>query len=117
MGYGLDHVEALLLTHAHSEHTGFAEQARTDGETPVHCHEAERERAVDGQAPPNERGIAGYLRRPAAWRTLFALLRRGGTSVDPIVICRGIAVGVAVRGDILGKVSRRGVVVARVVPT
>jgi glyoxylase-like metal-dependent hydrolase (beta-lactamase superfamily II) len=36
-------VEAVLLTHAHSDHTGFAERARTEAHAAVRIHGADAE--------------------------------------------------------------------------
>src|SRR5919112_3315821 len=39
LGRRLDDVEALVLTHAHFDHVGFAEKARSELGVPVHVHE------------------------------------------------------------------------------
>src|SRR4029450_5934218 len=38
---GLGDLEAVLLTHAHSDHTGFAERARDTASVPVWIHQAD----------------------------------------------------------------------------
>ncbi len=38
LGRNLSDVEALVLTHAHFDHVGFAERARTELRIPVHAH-------------------------------------------------------------------------------
>jgi len=78
------HIDCVLLTHAHSDHTGFAERARVEAGSTVRIHSADVERAKTGRAPKNEAGNARYLLRIEAYRTLFALMRRGGLKVVPI---------------------------------
>jgi glyoxylase-like metal-dependent hydrolase (beta-lactamase superfamily II) len=41
LGRRLDDVEALVLTHAHFDHVGFAEKARSELGVPVHVHESD----------------------------------------------------------------------------
>ncbi|MGA8040997.1 MAG: MBL fold metallo-hydrolase, partial [Acidimicrobiia bacterium] len=44
----LENVEAILLTHAHADHTGFAERARTSANSPVWIHEADENSVKTG---------------------------------------------------------------------
>jgi len=85
LGRTFDDVEAVLLTHAHSDHTGFAERARTEAGAPVWIHQQDREMARTGKAlAKNEAGTTRYLLRPEAYRTLFGLMRRNGLKIVPI---------------------------------
>jgi glyoxylase-like metal-dependent hydrolase (beta-lactamase superfamily II) len=87
LGCTLDDVECVLLTHAHSDHTGFAERARTDAGAAVHVHAADESAARTGKAGPQEGSAAGYAKvlwRPEAYRTLIGLMRRGATKIVPI---------------------------------
>ena len=72
VGRSLDQLEAVLLTHAHIDHTGFAERARKEAGATVHVHEAERE-LVDHQlrAAKSERNPALYAVRYGATRSLM----------------------------------------------
>jgi glyoxylase-like metal-dependent hydrolase (beta-lactamase superfamily II) len=84
LGRALDDLDAVLLTHAHSDHTGFAERARTEGRAAVWIHGADAEMARTGTPPKNEAGVGRYLLRPEAYRTLFGLMRRKGLKIVPI---------------------------------
>ena len=84
LGHPPTALSAIVLTHAHADHTGFAERARTELKTPTWVHEADREAATTGRAGKPEVGFGSYLRYLEAWRTLFGLLAHGGTRVVPI---------------------------------
>ena len=84
LGRSLDDLETVLLTHAHSDHTGFAERARTDAHAVVRIHREDEAMARTGKGPKNESGVGRYLLRPEAYRTLFGLMRRKGLKVVPI---------------------------------
>jgi glyoxylase-like metal-dependent hydrolase (beta-lactamase superfamily II) len=87
LGITLDDVDCVLLTHAHSDHTGFAEQARTDAGAVVRIHTADETAARTGKVGKNEGGTSGYLKmliRPEAYHTLFGLMRHRGLSIVPI---------------------------------
>src|SRR5262245_66152378 len=51
-------VETVLLTHGHSDHTGFAERARSEAGAIVRIHEADVERATKGKTVKNGAGYA-----------------------------------------------------------
>src|SRR2546430_14054191 len=84
LGRDIADVDAILLTHAHSDHTGFAEQARKEAGARVFVHEADAERARGAKPPKNETGFARYLAHAEAWRTTIGLLRRGAAKLVPI---------------------------------
>jgi glyoxylase-like metal-dependent hydrolase (beta-lactamase superfamily II) len=84
LGLTLGDLDAVLLTHAHSDHTGFAERARTDAGAAVWIHGSDAEAARSGTPPKNEAGVSRYLLRPEAYRTLFGLMRRKGLKIVPI---------------------------------
>ena len=60
-------VEVVLLTHAHADHTGFAERARAEGGVTVRVHEADAEAARTGKGGSTDSGIAKYLRHREAY--------------------------------------------------
>ncbi|HXQ79511.1 MAG TPA: MBL fold metallo-hydrolase [Thermoplasmata archaeon] len=78
-------LKAILLTHAHSDHTGFAERGRSQARGTVWIHEADVAVAKGGIQGKNEAGLSPYLRYAEAWRTLFGLLLHGGVSIVPIL--------------------------------
>jgi glyoxylase-like metal-dependent hydrolase (beta-lactamase superfamily II) len=84
LGRTLEDLDAVLLTHAHSDHTGFAERARTEAHATIRIHRADEAMARGGTPPKNQAGTTKYLLRPEAYRTLFGLMRRKGLRIVPI---------------------------------
>jgi glyoxylase-like metal-dependent hydrolase (beta-lactamase superfamily II) len=78
-------LDAVLITHAHTDHVGFAEKARSDASAVVWVHEADAEAAKTGKLTwKNEKGPLAYLHQPELWRTAISLLTRGGMRAIPI---------------------------------
>ena len=72
-------LDAVVLTHAHVDHTGFAEQARVEAGATVYLPSGDRELAkhpLRGMNP--ERSPASYLLRYSATRSLYATIARAG---------------------------------------
>jgi glyoxylase-like metal-dependent hydrolase (beta-lactamase superfamily II) len=75
IGRSLDDVRAIILTHAHDDHIGFAERARRERGVPIRVHGDDAGRARGEPVPKNEGG--GTMR---AWPVLTFLafgIRRG----------------------------------------
>ena len=71
-----DDVKALVLTHAHFDHVGFAERVRSEHGIPVHVHAAD-ETLAHTQKAPRDGSIVPYLRYPSAWRLIGAMAKAG----------------------------------------
>jgi glyoxylase-like metal-dependent hydrolase (beta-lactamase superfamily II) len=93
LGGKLDDLDAVLLTHAHSDHTGFAERARKEAGAGVWIHRADEQSARTGKAGKNDGKITSYLLRAAFYRTTFSLLRRGAGRMIPIAEVSAFADG------------------------
>jgi glyoxylase-like metal-dependent hydrolase (beta-lactamase superfamily II) len=84
LGRGLGDLEAVLLTHAHSDHTGFAERARATASVPVWIHQADEALAKGAKPGKNDGKASAYLLRVEFYRTVLSLARRGATRLIPI---------------------------------
>lgn len=78
------HIDAIVLTHGHDDHIGFAEQARTELGVPVYVHEADKELATTRKATgKNEKPMTSYLRFPHAYKLITHLMSAGGVPKPP----------------------------------
>jgi glyoxylase-like metal-dependent hydrolase (beta-lactamase superfamily II) len=85
LGHRVEDLDAVLLTHAHADHTGFAEQARTTTGARVWLHQADEEMARTGKAAAsNEAGVTSYLLKGQLYKTFWVLARGGATKIIPI---------------------------------
>jgi glyoxylase-like metal-dependent hydrolase (beta-lactamase superfamily II) len=95
-GHALRDIRAVVLTHAHPDHTGLAGALRRAG-ADIWVHERDAPILRDGprsvmrHAKP-ERSMAGYLlRRPGAIGTPLHLARLGGFTAAPVTELRTFA--------------------------
>jgi glyoxylase-like metal-dependent hydrolase (beta-lactamase superfamily II) len=84
LGRRLDDLEAVLLTHAHPDHIGTAERARTTAGARVWVHQADAAMASQGTPPKNDGKARSYLLHAEFYRTLASLARRGATKIVPV---------------------------------
>jgi len=85
LGRTLTDVKAVVLTHAHSDHIGFAEQLRTELSIPVYVHRDDLELATTGKAfGKNDGSMLPYLRYPMAYKLMLELGRNGGAKPNRI---------------------------------
>lgn len=75
MGRSIEDVRAVVLTHGHSDHLGFAERVRTERKVPVWIHEADAGLARAEVDPNNP---MGKIRLAPLLRFLWLGLRNGG---------------------------------------
>jgi glyoxylase-like metal-dependent hydrolase (beta-lactamase superfamily II) len=76
MGRTIDDVEALVLTHGHSDHIGFAERLRTERRVPVSVHEADAALAR-GEVPNPAQGFGPTKIGPLLGFLWFSLIKGG----------------------------------------
>lgn len=74
MGRTLADVRALVLTHGHSDHIGFAERARRERQMPVSVHELDAALAR-GEVPNPAKGLGPVKLRPLLSFLVFGALR------------------------------------------
>ena len=69
----LEALEAVLLTHAHADHTGFAERACTEANAPVSVHQADAAVAKGAKPGKNDGSMSRYLLRAEFYRSAVSL--------------------------------------------
>jgi glyoxylase-like metal-dependent hydrolase (beta-lactamase superfamily II) len=90
IGRTLVDVEAVVLTHAHSDHVGIAERIRAEAPAEALIHAADLEYLLAGRRPPGGMD-RGFSRRLLS--TLAYGLRKGGIRMPPVAEARAFADG------------------------
>jgi glyoxylase-like metal-dependent hydrolase (beta-lactamase superfamily II) len=79
IGRTIDDVEAVVLTHAHIDHVGFAQALQDERGTPVYAHEGEVPQATTGKPLKTEASyLVALLRHRTARKVVFHIARNGG---------------------------------------
>ncbi len=81
-------VEAVVLTHAHADHVGFAERARQELEVPVWLHERDRSLSRHPLNYEKEHSPLRHARHPHTLRVAAAMARAGALRTKGIVEVR-----------------------------
>jgi glyoxylase-like metal-dependent hydrolase (beta-lactamase superfamily II) len=83
-GHQVRDVEAVVLTHGHFDHLGFAEQARRELDVPVFIHEFDKPLTKRPMSYAHERSRLPYLLIPKAAPIVGALLLQRAFWPSPI---------------------------------
>ncbi len=84
LGTTTDAVEAVVLTHGHFDHVGFAERARQELGVPVWVHEGDVPLTRNPMGYQHERPRRRYLRRPKALPIMASLVRNRAFWPEPV---------------------------------
>jgi glyoxylase-like metal-dependent hydrolase (beta-lactamase superfamily II) len=84
LGADLHDIDAVVLTHGHSDHIGIAERVRTEAQAKVHIHGADAQIARTAASSSGAGSVLGDMWRPSAIRFVTHLVRNGGMKVPRI---------------------------------
>ena len=85
LGHRLGDLDAVVVTHAHPDHVGFAERARREGPASVWVHEDDAAVAQGAKLGKGDASLARYLARTEFYRTFAGLSRGKAMKMIPIV--------------------------------
>ena len=87
LGADLDDVEAVLITHAHGDHTGNAERLRTEAAAAVHAHTEDWAHLHAGKTPLDRpaQQLLDLMRRPVLLSFMVELIRGGAMPTFPSI--------------------------------
>lgn len=84
LGRSRSDIAALVLTHGHVDHVGFAERLRGEAGVPVWVPEGDEEMVRTGKLQKTEGSMLPYLRYPYAWKLIAHLVRNGAASIKSV---------------------------------
>ncbi len=84
LGHTLNDVEAVLLTHAHSDHIGSAAHIKSVSGAAVHVHSADSALAEAKTSSDNERSYLRDMYHPHLWKLFLLLIRNGVLNTPPV---------------------------------
>ena len=93
LGRRLDDLDAVVLTHAHPDHVGFAERARREGPASVWVHNDDAAVTRGAKIGKSDAGLGKYLARTEFYRTMISLSRRKGAKIVPVLEVSSFADG------------------------
>jgi glyoxylase-like metal-dependent hydrolase (beta-lactamase superfamily II) len=85
MGRPPHDLRAIVLTHAHADHTGLAEWARSEIGSKVWVHESDLVVAKGAKQAKNEGKLGSYLGYLEARTSLFGLVAHEGATIVPVL--------------------------------
>ena len=94
LGHASADVDAVVLTHAHFDHVGFAERARSELGVPVWVHEEDVPLTRNPMGYAHERGRSAYLTNPGALPIMVSLARNRAFWPSPVADVRVYGDGV-----------------------
>lgn len=101
LGRAVADVSAIVLTHYHSDHTGFAERLRSEQGVPVYAPEPEVAGVKGEEKQPLPKGVAQNLWRPTMLRFMVHMFRNGAMNNPKVAEVTGFAGGETL--DVPGK--------------
>ncbi len=95
LGSDLHDIDAVVLTHGHSDHIGIAERMRTEAQAQVHIHGADAQLARTAASSSGAGTVLADIWRPSALRFIAHVTRNGGTRVPRVEDLTTFAEGAA----------------------